>query len=78
MCSPPKGVEAKAVISVRFLRRKIEEYEALRAETENLQAEAGGGVSFWICRFGAGIQAIRAQIVWSRKFSAEFTRFNYA
>ena len=35
----PKGIEAKAKISVRFLQRKLEEYEALRAEIEELQAE---------------------------------------
>ena len=35
----PRGIEAKAKISVRFLQRKLEEYEALRAEIEVLQAE---------------------------------------
>ena len=37
----PRGVEAKAKISVRFLARKVEEYEALRVEIEALQAEVG-------------------------------------
>jgi EPS-associated MarR family transcriptional regulator len=35
----PRGIETKAKISVRFLQRKLEEYEALRAEIEELQAE---------------------------------------
>ena len=35
----PKGMEAKARISVLFLQRKLEEYEALRAEIEQLQME---------------------------------------
>lgn len=35
----PKGIEAKALISVGFLRRKVEEYEALRIEIEQLKSE---------------------------------------
>ena len=35
----PKGIEAKARISVRFLQLKMEEYEALRAEIEQLRNE---------------------------------------
>ena len=35
----PKGLKAKAEISVRFLQRKIEEHEALRAEIEELRKE---------------------------------------
>ena len=35
----PKGIEAKARISVRFLQRKVEEYEALRLEIEQLRTE---------------------------------------
>jgi len=35
----PKGMEAKARISVRFLQRKIEEYEALKIEIEQLKSE---------------------------------------
>lgn len=34
-----KGIHEKAVITRRFLARKREEYEALRAEIEALQAE---------------------------------------
>ena len=35
----PKGIEAKARISMRFLQRKMEEYEALRQEIEQLKTE---------------------------------------
>ncbi len=35
----PKGIETKARISVRFLRHKIEEYEALKLEIERLKIE---------------------------------------
>ena len=35
----PKGIDAKARISVRFLQRKIEEYEALSLEIEQLKSE---------------------------------------
>ena len=32
----PKGIEAKARMSVKFLDRKVEEYEALKIEIEQL------------------------------------------
>ncbi len=35
----PKGIEAKARISVRFLHRKMQEYEDLRQEIEQLKTE---------------------------------------
>jgi EPS-associated MarR family transcriptional regulator len=35
----PAGMEAKTRISVQFLQRKLDEYEALRAEIEELQSE---------------------------------------
>jgi EPS-associated MarR family transcriptional regulator len=35
----PKGMETKARISVKFLQRKVEEYEALRIEIEQLKTE---------------------------------------
>ena len=35
----PKGIEAKAQISVRFLQRKTDEYEALHVEIEQLRNE---------------------------------------
>jgi EPS-associated MarR family transcriptional regulator len=37
----PKGIEEKAVVTARFLRRKLDEYEALKRELEELQREAG-------------------------------------
>lgn len=38
----PKGIEEKAVITVRFLRHKLKEYEELKGEIEALQREADG------------------------------------
>ena len=38
----PKGLEAKARISVSFLRRKVQEYEALKIEIEQLKQEVNG------------------------------------
>jgi len=35
----PKGIETKAKISVRFLQRKVEEYEALKIEIDQLKTE---------------------------------------
>ena len=35
----PKGMEAKAQISVKFLQRKMREYDLLRQEIEQLQTE---------------------------------------
>ena len=35
----PQGIDAKARISVRFLHRKMEEYEVLRQEIEQLKTE---------------------------------------
>jgi EPS-associated MarR family transcriptional regulator len=35
----PKGMEAKASITVSFLKRKMREYEELKYEIEELQAE---------------------------------------
>lgn len=37
------GIAAKASMTVKFLQRKIKEYEALRAEIEELSAEVEGG-----------------------------------
>lgn len=37
----PSGISEKAAITHRFLRRKMEEYEALKAEIEMLKSEAG-------------------------------------
>jgi EPS-associated MarR family transcriptional regulator len=35
----PKGMDSKAQITVRFLKRKVDEYEALKQEIEQLQQE---------------------------------------
>ena len=35
----PKGIETKTRISVKFLKRKIQEYEALSREIEQLKTE---------------------------------------
>ena len=35
----PTGIDRKAHITARYLRRKIEEYEALRNEIEQLKSE---------------------------------------
>ena len=37
----PKGVEEKATVTVRFLRIKLDEYENLKRELDELQREAG-------------------------------------
>jgi EPS-associated MarR family transcriptional regulator len=36
----PKGIEEKAVVTARFLRIKLDEYESLKRELEDLQREA--------------------------------------
>jgi EPS-associated MarR family transcriptional regulator len=38
----PQGIEAKARISVAFLRRKMQEYERLKAEIAQLEREVNG------------------------------------
>jgi len=40
----PKGIAEKAAITKRFLERKIEEYDALKAEIETLRDELGDDV----------------------------------
>lgn len=35
----PRGIESKATITVQFLKRKMTEYEMLKAEIEQLQRE---------------------------------------
>lgn len=39
----PKGLSEKTVLAGRFLKRKIAEYENLKAEVESLQAELDQG-----------------------------------
>ncbi len=36
----PRGIEEKARMTVHFLRRKVQEYEQLRSEIEELKREA--------------------------------------
>ena len=36
----PRGIEDKAVVTARFLKRKLDEYEVLKRELEDLQREA--------------------------------------
>ena len=36
----PRGIEEKAVVTARFLRIKLDEYESLKRELEELQREA--------------------------------------
>lgn len=38
----PRGIEAKANLTVRFLKVKLREYESLRAEIEEIRREARG------------------------------------
>ena len=38
----PKGVKEKSVITARFLKRKLAEYEALKEEIETLNSELCG------------------------------------
>ena len=38
----PSGIDAKARISVAYLRRKMREYEALKQEIDQLQIEVNG------------------------------------
>ena len=41
----PKGIEAKAQISLKFLQRKMREYDLLRREIEQLQNELDIGAN---------------------------------
>ena len=36
----PRGIEEKAAVTYRFLQRKLEEYENIKVEVENLKVEA--------------------------------------
>ena len=37
----PEGIDGKAKLTVQFLRRKIEEYDRLKREIEELKSEVG-------------------------------------
>ena len=39
----PQGIDSKARLTRRFLKRKLAEYEALRQEIEQIQAELKAG-----------------------------------
>jgi EPS-associated MarR family transcriptional regulator len=41
----PRGIKAKAQLTVTFLRRKMSEYEALKAEIADLEREVAGDVT---------------------------------
>lgn len=45
----PKGIEEKAQITMRFLRRKLQEFDALRVEVERLQLEVGNDPASGSC-----------------------------
>jgi EPS-associated MarR family transcriptional regulator len=40
----PRGIKEKGRVTVRFLHRKMEDYESLRAEIERIRADAIGQV----------------------------------
>lgn len=51
----PKGIEEKARFAVSFLRHKLREFDALKAEIERLQLEVeGGGASESVSNLPAG------------------------
>jgi len=41
----PRGIEEKAVVTARFLKRKLDEYESLKREVQELQQEAAKATS---------------------------------
>jgi EPS-associated MarR family transcriptional regulator len=41
----PKGIEEKARVTVKFLKVKLNEYETLKRELEELQREAGAAAA---------------------------------
>ena len=40
----PMGIAAKSALTARFLKRKLEEYEALKVEIEELQSQVDAGL----------------------------------
>lgn len=50
----PAGIAEKAALTGRFLQRKLAEYEALKAEIQALQADAGQEAQ--TCRFNSRAQ----------------------
>jgi len=51
----PHGVERKTSLAIRFLHRKMREFEALRAEIEQMRRDAGGR------KLPEGCSALRAR-----------------
>ncbi len=41
----PRGIEEKTVVTGRFLKRKLDEYESIKRELEELQREAAKAAS---------------------------------
>jgi EPS-associated MarR family transcriptional regulator len=39
----PRGIEQKSKLTIQFLQRKVQEYEALRMEIRRMRREAGIG-----------------------------------
>lgn len=54
----PMGMEEKAKVTARFLKRKMAEYEMLREEIKNLRREVGAGRSNNMAAPEAGIEAL--------------------
>jgi hypothetical protein len=44
----PAGIAEKSVLTARFLKRKLEEYETLRVEIEQLKAEIPATSEDWL------------------------------
>ena len=40
-CLTPRGIEEKAGVTSRFLKRKMKEYEELRADIERIRQQVG-------------------------------------
>jgi EPS-associated MarR family transcriptional regulator len=57
----PRGIEQKASLTVRFLQAKMREYEALRAEIEQMQLEAAAQARAATASAQDGAQRIRKQ-----------------
>jgi hypothetical protein len=38
-CSRPSGIEQKATVTIRYLKRKMEEYDQLKQAVEELKKE---------------------------------------
>lgn len=54
----PMGMEEKAKVTARFLKRKMTEYEMLREEIKSLRREVGAGRPNNTAALEAGIEAL--------------------